>query len=636
MKTFKGLLLMALFLSCYSLQAQDNSSPLKAGEANRANIQGQFLGAGKLLSDDVQLMPELTHRISKNESEDQEALAELKKELNKQKMAALEAANAVPAEKKTRTPSPTVVVGYNGLGNQGTPSDNTIAVNKNNQIICVVNSSLRTYNATTGASLATVKGLATFFSTLSNGTLKSNTLCDPKVLFDPQAEKFILFAQTCEGNSSTSQLLLAFSQTADPTGQWYLYGFSGNPSTSIGQNAWFDYPKIGVSNSDVFVTGNLFNDNMNYVQSVIYQINKTKCLAGQTLAQSDAVIWYNISNSPFTMVPMTNGQSGGYGNNMYLVSTNEGQFGNFLNVYEITNAVNSNPQLTVQLVPTDTCSSPGNAVQNGSATQLETGDSRGMDGFYLNGTLHYVFHANVGAGFCGINYSRLTKVGGSWTLKKRVIKAPLKEYAFPAIQSAGTTATDQSAFISFNFSSSTDFPGVNAVYVDHDFNVSSPALVKAGTGYASVLASGGVTRWGDYSGLSRVLNATVPTAWCFGMYGNTSHSWTNYFAKITSQGWVLSDNNLDQQEDKVNVYPNPVTVDYFSIDLKLKQSGKMDVTLTDIQGRLVRDVLRDAVAVEGENVFTFNKGALAPGTYLLHIYLNNKPIRHEKLVVAQP
>lgn len=636
MKTIKAILCLSLSLFSLTTYAQGPDNTVRAGDAMRSSIQGSWLGSGKLISDDVILMPELTHRISKNESEDQEALEALKAALNKEKMAALEAGIPNETIKKTRTPSPIVATGYNALGNQGTPSDNTIAVNKNNQIICVVNSSLRTYNATTGASLAAVKGLATFFSNLSNTTLASTTLCDPKVIFDPQVEKFILFAQTCEGNSSSSQLLVAFSQTADPTGVWNLYGFSGNPSSSIGQNVWFDYPKIGVSNSDFFVSGNLFNDNMNYVQSVFYQINKIKCFAGQSLTAADAVIWYNISNDPFTMVPMTNGQSGGYGNNMYLVSTNEGFTGSFLNVYEVTNAVTANPQLTVQLVPIDTIASPGNAVQNGSATQLETGDSRGMDGFYQNGTIHFVCHANVGAGFSGINYARLTKSGNNWTLKKRVIKAASKEYAFPSIQSAGTTSADQSAFVNFNFSSSTDFPGMNCVYVDHDFNVSAPTLIKAGTGYASVLPSGGVTRWGDYSGLSRIQNANPPAAWAFGMYGNTNHTWTNYFAKITSAGWVLSDNGMSTPSETITVYPNPVKEDLFSMELKLNTSGKVDVLLTDLQGRAVRTILADAVANEGENVFTFNKGALAPGTYLLHVYLNKKSIRHEKLLVAQP
>jgi outer membrane usher protein FimD/PapC len=62
----------------------------------------------------------------------------------------------------------------------------------------------------------------------------------------------------------------------------------------------------------------------------------------------------------------------------------------------------------------------------------------------------------------------------------------------------------------------------------------------------------------------------------------------------------------------------------------------VDVVLTDLQGRFVRTILADAVANEGENVFTFNKGALAPGTYFLQVSLNKKIIRNEKLLVAQP
>lgn len=640
LKNMKKLLL--IFYSFSSLVAVgQQSNAVRAGAAMRAPIEVKFLGFGIPTYDDVELVPQLTHQVSRNESSNQEELEEWKKEQKKLKEQFLlehqgQMEEEMPMNKKMRTNAPTLEVGYNALGNQGTPSDNTLAINTLNQIICSVNSSLRIYNSTNGAGLAATVNLASFFSSPQNGPLLTNSLCDPKVMFDPQAKRFIVFAQTCDGSSSTSQILVAFAKAEDPMQGWYFYTFTGNPSSSIGQNVWFDYPKVGVSNSDFFATGNLFNDNMDYVESVIYQVNKTKCYAGNTLNNGDALIWYNIDNSPFTMVPMTNGQLGGYGNNMYLASTSNGPFGSTINMYEISNSTANNPNISVALVPTDTASSPGNGDQAGSNVDLETGDSRGMDGFYLNGTVHYVFHCNVGSGYSGINYSRLTKSGSTWTLKKRIIKMTGKDLAFPAISSMGWSASDQSAIIGFNYASSTEFPGMKAVYVDHDFTPSTPIEIKTGTGYASVVTSGGVTRWGDYSGMTRVHNAAKPTAWHFGMFGNTSHTWTNHFAKITTNGWPLGTTNVNEELDnKVNVYPNPVVEDIYHTSLQLDESGTIQIDLLDLNGQLVRKVYT-GYASKGENLFSFNRGALASGTYLLSIKMNTKLIKNEKLTVIRP
>ncbi len=632
------LFISLLVFACFTSFAQD-TRPVQAGQGWRVAIEGKFVGSGVPTSDDIELLPQLSYEPSKNESDNKKALRIIKEELMKEKLATLDELNNLlnddqeVAERKIRSTTPTLVAGYNALGNQGTPSDNTIAINKNNQIICCVNSSLRMYNATNGVAISATTGLSGFFSTPSNGTLLTNNTCDPKVIFDPQAERFIVFAQTCQGNSSTSQLLLAFSKSADPTAGWNFYVFTGNPSASLGQNVWFDYPKIGVSNKDVFVTGNMFNNNMNYVQSVIYQINKEKCYAGQSLAQGDAVLWFNLDNSPFTMVPVSNGQGGGYGNNMFLLSTNNSAFGSFINVYEINNAVTANPQISVQLVATDTTGSPADAIQNGSNTKLSTGDNRGMDGFYLNGTIHYVFHANVGGGYSGINYSRLRKVGNNWSLQRRIIRATGKDYSYPSIQSAGWNTNDQSAFIGYLMASPSDFPSIQAVHVDNDMKVSAPLMVRAGTGYASVAPQSGVTRWGDYSGMSRILNESVPGVWMFGMFGNVNHTWTNHFAKISTVNWPASIEENTTTNNINNLYPNPVREEVFSLKLHVPENGNLQVVLTDLQGKTIRNVMNTPVE-KGPNLFTFNKGALANGTYLLRVSLNNKPIYNEKIIVT--
>lgn len=636
-KNMKKVILGLLLLGTLHVNAQQQKD-LNAGDATKTPVEVKFLGFANPVSDDIELVPNYMPLISKNESENQEALEKIKEQKMEQKKKFLDEIGwEIPAEKKTRANfEPNLEIGYNALNTSGTPSDNTIAVNNNNQIVAVVNSSLRYYSATTGAGLQGVFSLASFFASPQNGTLLTNNLCDPKVIFDPQVEKFIMFAQTCDGSSSSSQLLLAFSKTSDPTQGWYFYQFSGNQSSAVGTNGWFDYPKIGVSGHDVFVTGNIFDDNYNYVQSVIFQIDKTKCFAGSTLnlAASDAIIYANISNSPFTMVPMSNGQSGTYGNKMYLVSTSQSWTGqSSLLTYTIDNIVQNNPNISVQSISIPSAGAPANAVQKGTTMELNTGDNRGMDGFYLNGRIHFVFHSDVGNGYAGINYSRLKLDGSSWNLENnQTIKATGKDFTFPSIASMGWNGNDQSAIIHFNYASNNDYPGMKAVFVNENAVASAPIEIKTGTGYVNINTGGSDTRWGDYSGIGRVLNATKPTAWCFGMFGNTSHGWTNHFAKITTTAWPVGVTETVASEPEVVIYPNPVVEDIFYMNLNLPKAGSLQVNLLDMNGNLIKKVYQSNASA-GKGVFSFNQGAIANGTYLVQVLLNNTEIQHEKITI---
>jgi hypothetical protein len=627
----KKIIGFCLFVSCSLTTLAQNDHPKNAGVANKSPIESAYVGFSIPASDDVELLPEFTHIISKNESENKEVLEMMKKAKLKQKQDFLQhddSAETGSAKKTRATIDPVVSVGYNALSSSGTPSDNSIAVNKTGQLVAVVNSSLRIYNATTGAGINGTVNLDNFFATLGTNL---NT-CDPKVIFDQQSDRFIVFAQNCDGNSDSSQLFVAFSKTADPTAGWYFYKFSGNIGSIIGVPTWFDYPKIGVSNHDLFITGNLFDNNMDYVQSVVYQIDKTKCYTGTTLASTDAVVWYDIGNSPFTLVPMSNGQAGGYGNTMLLVA-NSAQASE-LGIYEIDNTVQLATVMTNQTVNISNNFSPADAIQKGSSVTLSTGDSRGMDGFYLNGIIHFVFHSDVGNGFAGVNYYRLQKVGPNWTsLGNKVIKITGKDCTYPSITSMGWNSNDQSAILAFNYVSSVDYPGVKAVFVNENFIASTLMEVKTGSGAVNLSGGSGTTRWGDYSSISRVQNATVPTAWCFSMYGNTSTTWTNYFAKITSQAWGTGTEELNTSANEATVFPNPVLEDYYRVKLDLPLSGMLQIKLLDINGRLVKDIF-SVHAVKGQNLFSFNKGALASGSYIVSMLLNHKLIKNEKISIV--
>ena len=78
---------------------------------------------------------------------------------------------------------------------------------------------------------------------------------DPKILYNAMANKFILMA--LHGSSSSlSELYIAYSVSNDPMDGW-CYSIDGNPGDL--SSWWFDYPSIGHSAEDLFISGNMLN-----------------------------------------------------------------------------------------------------------------------------------------------------------------------------------------------------------------------------------------------------------------------------------------------------------------------------------------------------------------------------------------
>ena len=64
----KKILIISLTLISTHIYAQQ-SNGIKAGNAFRAPFEVKYLGEGIPTSDDVELVPQLTHLVSKNESD---------------------------------------------------------------------------------------------------------------------------------------------------------------------------------------------------------------------------------------------------------------------------------------------------------------------------------------------------------------------------------------------------------------------------------------------------------------------------------------------------------------------------------------------------------------------------------------
>jgi hypothetical protein len=122
---------------------------------------------------------------------------------------------------------------------------------------------------------------------------------DPKVLYDPYARRW-MFSAGADAFTSRSSVLLAVSQTSDPTGNWFLYRVDADRNNL----SWADYPSIGFNKDWIVVTVNMFpiftGLGFDYTGANIYVFNKTNLYAGST---AQFTLIQDISTIGFTIVP---------------------------------------------------------------------------------------------------------------------------------------------------------------------------------------------------------------------------------------------------------------------------------------------------------------------------------------------
>ncbi len=559
---------------------------------------------------------------SKNKSENEDGLEIIKENKLKLKLSSAIPINQQNVENTQLSIPPVVGTDFIGIDNAGnnSPLDNTIAISNNGKIVTCVNSIVAYYDE--NSSFINSFTLTNFINDINVST----NVCDPKVIYDSGADKFILFAQTCDGVAASSQIIIAFSLSNDPNAGFYVYKLSGNP---LNNNCWFDYPKIAVTNNELIVTGNLFVQGGSFNQAVIYQIEKANGFTGGNI---NFQYWTGINAAPFTLLPVGYGQQGNYGPGMYLVATDPVTTGSTnIKLYNLTNEMSaSNEQLMLYNVPTTNYSVPAKAQQQGSSILLNNGDCRTQAGFYLNGIIHFVFHSDIGSGWTGVNYNRLT-VATTTNISSTFGNVGVADFCFPAVASIGNTTSDKSVVISFSSSSSNIFPQVRAVTCDNFLNWSNSTLIKDGESFIDYSFITGDERWGDYSGLARKYNTNPPMVWLAGDYAAANNNWRQWIAEISVPGLSAIKQNV-LSEKKVSVFPNPV-LDSYKVLFSTETREDIVICINDFTGKKVKELYVGQSFV-GKNAYMFNKAQLQSGLYYLVISNKNKILVNEKIIVA--
>ena len=520
--------------------------------------------------------------------------------------------------------------------NVNTPNDNDMAISDSGIVVSVINTNIYIKNIQTN-SVSPVKSLAAFTTPINS----KHQEFDPKVMYDPKSDKFVILCLVGFVDT-TSKIIVGFSQTNDPNGNWNLYELPGNP---LNNNLWSDYPMIGMTEKELFLSVNLlYNDSSwqtGFVETLVWQMKKADGYTGSSLTS------FLHSNIKFNGKAIRNlcpakGGSKLYGPNMYFVSNrNLASQNDSVFLVNITDTIGASTNtVTVKVLTSNQpYFFPPDGRQTVASQSLATNDCRNLGAFYENNKIQYVHNTNNTANNqVSIYYGIIDNPqSAAPTTTGYIIPNDTMDFAYPNSSYAGKSSPDNTSIINFNHSSNKVFPGCSALQADGAGNFSPVLRVQNGATFVNLL-TGNLERWGDYSGSQRKYNKTGEV-WMSGYYGYVYNSsfpraHAAWIAQITVDTTQQVDVGIKtQQKNAVSstVYPNP-SQSIFSVDVTLNAPEYLSFELLDAQGKLVEVLLRDWV--KGlENTFSFNTHDLNKGVYFLRISGNNKTNILKKIIV---
>lgn len=513
--------------------------------------------------------------------------------------------------KTTQALKPVVAQAFVADTFPGIPPDNYMAINTQQQAISVINSSIAVLDAGTGQ-MVNRKGLRSFSAAVGLNNLTTDYRYDPKVIYDPKADRFICVM--LNSTNANNWIVLGFSQTSNPTGAWNFYKLYGDYDSDT---TWFDYPTIAITDNEFFLSGNKIQYGgswqAGFRKSVIYQVKKANGYSGQTLNYQ---VWDDIAyDGRFirNLFPVKVGRSFGGNDQWFLSNRNFDVQNDTIFLIRIPDTLGSG-STTASITPLKSNLAygvPPDAYQPDTAYRLATNDGRILGAFREGSQIQFVSTTSHPGGSAGIYHGIISNYNTSPSVSGALFAIDTLDMGYPNISCPGKPGGVNHAIISFNFSGKKTNPGLGAIYYDGS-QYSEMTVVKSGDSSIRAL-SGSLQRWGDYTGSQ--IDWTDPGAvWIEGIYGRKDQEYGSYMAKLESQ-MITATEQPQQRSVAANLYPNPA-IRFIRMRFTLEKDRFLSFAICNIQGQTIARMLEQPCKA-GDNQLQFNTASLAPGVYLL-------------------
>jgi len=386
----------------------------------------------------------------------------------------------------------------------GIPSDNTSAISKDGIVVACINSHVYAYDTKTNTPVFESHNIT--LSNMYSSTPTLGSFYDPKVLYDPIQDRFILTFLK-DSSPSTSRIIMCFSSTNNPADPWYVYELPGNP---LDNNRWTDFPCLSITANKVYYTANLIIPDVSWQVgfdgSVIWEMDKAAAFEGAT--DISATLFYDIKydNKFVRNLHPVNGTDGTASELVLLSNRN----------FDISNDTIFYVHLVDEAIQVEALTTnvsygvPPNARQSDTNTDdptlgLQTNDARVLGAIMFEDEIQFVGNTvDPNTGFSAIYHGRITWQDGL-AVTGNIISDEVRDFAYPNIAWSGNELCDREVIINFLYSAPTVFPGAATVFVDNDRNTSEVLVIREGDNIVDRLP-GGYERWGDYTGLQRIFD----------------------------------------------------------------------------------------------------------------------------------
>jgi hypothetical protein len=316
---------------------------------------------------------------------------------------------------------------------------------------------------------------------------------DVRIQFDASTQRW--FASAFTGSATGNQLVLAVSQTNDPTGSWNSVSFTGN-------TGFADYPTLAVDANAVYLTTNNFTSSTGSFTGVsLFTIPKASLLTavptttGMTSLQNLSQPTYGFTlQVPNDQAPVK------VGSKMVAAQFNASQL--------IVTPINGTglPGATLGTPITLAVSSavnPPSAIQPISGITIDALDNR-IDGAICQvGNLIYLAHTVSSGGRAAVRWTILNDTTSS-VVQEGTISEPGADIFMPDIAAnefgevvigySRSNATAPTGYVSAYAIGGTTSGGV--------LTFGTPLLMHQGEDQYNAFVTSNVARWGDYSAVT--------------------------------------------------------------------------------------------------------------------------------------
>lgn len=434
---------------------------------------------------------------------------------------------------------------WTAIGNSGWfPPDTILAVGQTH-VVEAVNSGFAIYSVPGN----TVEGYKTFDSFMHKPTGWQGFMFDPRVIYDPTHNRFLMLILGKDDANKKSYVWIAVSRTSDPTDGWCRWRW--DRTRGSGSNTqWLDYAGLGADKWGVYMTGNYFGFSSGFTTAQIHSVNpdifKSDC-TGATNGWVFTNLTWPSGGSAFSLQPALP-HSINSDEQTFFVNTFSGS-GDKALLWKLSGPRAAGPSLTRIEIPTARYDAIGNNVdQPGSTTDIDGGDARVMNAVYTQKRVFLTLTDDVqnDGSAAGWRTVRINASNNTREWQHLLWGGTGRYYFYPAVTICGSSP-DASLSL---YGSWTRTQGGNQyasalhkTYANQPSTTTGPfySFFSGKEPYVRVFS--GRNRWGDYSGAG--YDWWRRWAWGAAEWADTGNRWSTVIRAVDCGGGAATSYGLD-------------------------------------------------------------------------------------------